>query len=84
MAAAGVDFILLMADGANHRLGDPMGQFRLLKAFGAGRLGADVLVKLETCLVGLSVHWRKVPAAQAGHNVLPQLAVTKEETEAQG
>ena len=31
-------------------------------------------IKLETCLVGVFVHWRKVSAAQAGHDVEPYLA----------
>ena len=29
---------------------------------------------MDTCLVGVFVHWRKVSAAQAGHDVEPYLA----------
>ena len=36
------------------------------RPLGAGRLGADVRVQLEPCLVGHSILWRTVPATQAG------------------
>ena len=39
------------------------------RPLGAGRLGADVRVQLEPCLVGHSILWRTVPATQAGQDV---------------
>ena len=39
------------------------------RPLGAGRLGADVRVQLEPCLVGHSILWRTVPATQAGQDL---------------
>ena len=55
----------------------------LWRPLGAGRLGADVRVQLEPCLVGHSILWRTVPATQAGQRRTADLVVTQdEETEA--
>ena len=43
----------------------------LRRPLGARRLGADVHVQLEPCLVGHSILWRKAPTTQAGKDVEP-------------
>ena len=55
------------------------------RPLGAGRLGADVRVQLEPCLVGHSILWRTVPATQAGQDLDRRPGChADEETEAQG
>ena len=59
--------------------------FRILLALAVGTEMIDtwrgwLRIKLETCLVGLFVHWRKVSAAQAGHDVEPHAWLIEEET----
>ena len=69
--------------GPNTEWGALWGDLGYRRTLGAGRLGADVRVQLEPCLVGHSILWRTVPATQAGQRRTADLVVTQdEETEA--